>query len=320
MKVYVVTEVAKPFYYAPIEKLKQDGKIQDWELWSFRTFRPLIKNVPLKIIRFFKPDFARNREFEPITLVDFFSRLVLPIRMLFWDNIIFGMEPFDAKVIFPLLLKLLGKNVIEYTSWPYWEGNFQPRTGVPGVRVLWRLFLKNLKVIAVSPAAEEAVKEFAPTARVTQIPHSVDLDKFFPEKTKKNKRPKIVSLIQLYPEKGINQLIELAHRMPEADFEIISRGGTAEPEVRKAEKELKNFSWVSDKGREKKLRQADIFVLASYKTEVPYRWEELFGMAIVEAMASGIPAIVTDQIGPRGIVEDGKTGFVVAQKDADEIE
>jgi glycosyltransferase involved in cell wall biosynthesis len=317
MKVYVVAEVAKPFYYYPIERLVKNGQLENWELWSFRTFRPLIKNVFLKIIRTFKPDFAKDREIEPFTIKDFFSRLALPIRMLFWDNIVFGMEPFDAKVIFPLVLKLLGKNIVEWTSWPYWQGDFQPRSGVPGSRFLWKLFLKNLKVIGATPAVVESVKKFEPTARAARIPHAVDLEKFFPQGEKKNKRPKIVTITQLYPEKGISQIIELARRIPEADFEIISRGGTVEGEVREAEKELTNFKWVDDQNREKKIREADIFVLASYRIA---RWEELFGMAIIEAMASGLPVVVTDQIGPRDIVEDGKTGFIVPQKDVAAME
>lgn len=308
MKVYVVTEVAKPFYYVPIEKLKQEGKIEDWELHSFRTFRPILKNILIKL------NLVEGREHESLSLKEFLARLFLPIRMLFWNNIIFGMEPFDVKVIYPLIMKLLGKNVIEYTSWPYWKGSFQPRTGVPGVRVLWRLFLKNLRVVAVTPAAKEAVEKFEPTARVTQIPHSADLEKFSPAKQKSNKRPKIITLVQLYPEKGIRQFIELAGRIPEADFVVVSRGGLMEDEVRRAEKELKNFKYLDDSDRDKKLRDADVFVLASYRVE---RWEELFGMAVIEAMASGLPVVATDSVGPRGIVEDGKTGFIVPQKDVD---
>ncbi|GMR19300.1 MAG: hypothetical protein BMS9Abin34_433 [Patescibacteria group bacterium] len=316
MKVYVVTEVAKPFYYAPLEKLKQKGEIEDWELWSFRTFRPALKNTLIKL------GLVEGREYEPLNLKEFFMRLFLPLRMLFWDNIIFGMEPFDVKVIYPLIMKFLGKNIVEYTSWPYWEGNFQPRTGVPGVRLLWRLFLRNLRVVAVTPAAKKAVEGFEPAAKVAQIPHSVDLEKFKPRGLKGEtlgvkKRMTVITLVQLYPEKGIRQIIELAKRIPEADFVVVSRGGTMEEEVGKAEEKLKNFKWVGDKGREKKLREADIFVLASYR--IP-RWEELFGMAVVEAMASGLPVVATDSVGPRGIVEEGKTGFIVPQKDTDALE
>jgi glycosyltransferase involved in cell wall biosynthesis len=42
---------------------------------------------------------------------------------------------------------------------------------------------------------------------------------------------------------------------------------------------------------------------------------DTFGNAVLEALASGIPAVVTDQGGPCEIVEDGASGFVIAGHD-----
>mgnify|MGYP002063705236 CR=1 FL=1 len=44
------------------------------------------------------------------------------------------------------------------------------------------------------------------------------------------------------------------------------------------------------------------FVLNSHRHG---RWEELFGMVLVEAMAASLPAIGTDCVGPRAILRDG---------------
>ena len=44
---------------------------------------------------------------------------------------------------------------------------------------------------------------------------------------------------------------------------------------------------------------------------------EGFGRVTLEAMASGIPVVTTENA--RGIVEDGKTGFVVPIRDAEAI-
>uniref|UniRef100_UPI003A925430 glycosyltransferase n=1 Tax=Leisingera sp. TaxID=1879318 RepID=UPI003A925430 len=49
---------------------------------------------------------------------------------------------------------------------------------------------------------------------------------------------------------------------------------------------------------------ADIFVHAAL--------DEAFGLAVVEAMACGKPAIVAGTMGPAEIVEDGETGLLVA--------
>jgi len=47
---------------------------------------------------------------------------------------------------------------------------------------------------------------------------------------------------------------------------------------------------------------ADFFVFPSTN--------ETFGNVVLEAMASGLPVIVTDRMGPRELVADGVTGFV----------
>ncbi len=51
----------------------------------------------------------------------------------------------------------------------------------------------------------------------------------------------------------------------------------------------------------------DVFVLPSTR--------EGFGVALIEAMASGVPVIACDVRGPREIVEDGRDGILVADRD-----
>jgi glycosyltransferase involved in cell wall biosynthesis len=46
---------------------------------------------------------------------------------------------------------------------------------------------------------------------------------------------------------------------------------------------------------------------------------ESFGQVIVEAMASGVPAIATASLGPRHIVDDGETGWLVPVGDRDAL-
>ncbi len=55
-------------------------------------------------------------------------------------------------------------------------------------------------------------------------------------------------------------------------------------------------------------REASAFVLASD--------EEGFGVTVIEAMASGVPAVSTRSGGPDNIIEDGVDGFLVERDDA----
>jgi glycosyltransferase involved in cell wall biosynthesis len=56
---------------------------------------------------------------------------------------------------------------------------------------------------------------------------------------------------------------------------------------------------------------SDVLLLASY--------QEAFGRVILEAGATGIPTISTDCIGPRELIQDGVTGYLVSLNDTDEM-
>jgi glycosyltransferase involved in cell wall biosynthesis len=60
-----------------------------------------------------------------------------------------------------------------------------------------------------------------------------------------------------------------------------------------------------------RLRLADVFVLTSRS--------ESFGVATAEAMAAGLPVIVTDGGASPELVEDQRTGFVVPVSDVEAI-
>jgi glycosyltransferase involved in cell wall biosynthesis len=49
---------------------------------------------------------------------------------------------------------------------------------------------------------------------------------------------------------------------------------------------------------------------------VPIRWEEPFGMVMVEALACGTPVIAFPEGAARGLVVDGTTGFLVGDEQA----
>ena len=58
-------------------------------------------------------------------------------------------------------------------------------------------------------------------------------------------------------------------------------------------------------------KAADIFAFPSFI--------ETFGIAIVEAMAAGLPVIVGDSDGSRDIIENGEWGLMFNPKDANDL-
>jgi len=65
--------------------------------------------------------------------------------------------------------------------------------------------------------------------------------------------------------------------------------------------------WTSGTAREELFRKADIFILPSYQEDLP--------MAILEAMAYGLPIISTPVAGIPSLVIDGYNGFLISPGD-----
>jgi glycosyltransferase involved in cell wall biosynthesis len=58
-------------------------------------------------------------------------------------------------------------------------------------------------------------------------------------------------------------------------------------------------------------------VLAALDVLLVPSWEEAFGRVVVEGMAMGLPVIATASGGPPEIIDDGRTGFLLAPRDPD---
>ncbi len=72
---------------------------------------------------------------------------------------------------------------------------------------------------------------------------------------------------------------------------------------------VKWLGWLSD--TKPFYAQIDLFCLPSR--------QEPFGIVVTEAMQACLPCIVTDTSGPRDIIEDGRSGWVVPAGDADAL-
>ena len=74
--------------------------------------------------------------------------------------------------------------------------------------------------------------------------------------------------------------------------------------------EAVTFAGTQVDGLERYYRAADIFIMLSKF--------DTFGMVVLEAMASGLPAIVSPNVGAKDLVVEGVNGFILAEhQDAD---
>jgi glycosyltransferase involved in cell wall biosynthesis len=127
----------------------------------------------------------------------------------------------------------------------------------------------------------------------------------------------IVQVSWIIPEKGIADLLEVARLVclnhPDTQFVIVGDGPFREQYTKLADNMglSENVTWtglIKDPFGQGVYDAADIVCQLS-------RWEEVFGWMIAEAMAFGKPVVATRVGGIPELIDDGKTGFLVARGD-----
>jgi glycosyltransferase involved in cell wall biosynthesis len=169
------------------------------------------------------------------------------------------------------------------------------------------LYYKMPKVV-LSPNQELVDILGSGTGRVSRLmTRGVDVDKFAPEKRTANDGKFRIGFVgRLRAEKNVRMLIDLERVLLDAgrnNFEFLIVGEGNERAV--LEKNLKHATFTGFLDGEplsEAYANMDVFVFPSET--------DAFGNVAQEANASGVPAIVTDQGGPKFIVRHGETGFI----------
>ena len=148
----------------------------------------------------------------------------------------------------------------------------------------------------------------------------VDFDKYSAVSTKKsqlNKEFIILFVGNVNPEKGVHVLLEAINKSKLENIKIIFNGGLPdyfESIFNNHVQILKhrNISIIVNPGEpSQNYGAASIFVLPSV--------HESFGLVVLEAMAAGLPVIVSDMVGAKDCVKEGVNGYVFSSGNSDEL-
>lgn len=183
----------------------------------------------------------------------------------------------------------------------------------PLIGFLWR---RAAAVVANSAGLRALALRFAPDVPVGLIPNGVDLERFSPRPPAP--RPGPVELLfvgRLVRQKGVDVLLEALALLPAgAEFRLTLVGdGDARPALeaqaqRLGLRERVEFAgWRDRAALPETYRAADVFVFASRDEGMPN--------VLLEAMASGLPAVATRIAGNEELVEDGASGRLVPADD-----
>ncbi len=187
-------------------------------------------------------------------------------------------------------------------------------------RPLMRAVLRRAdRIIATSPnyaATSPLLQENRD--RVTVVPLGVDLARFlqaYPDKAASLRQrygtPLLLSMGRLRYYKGLNVLIGALPRLPGVTLVVAGSGpmqGEWEALARRlgVGERVHFIGDVSDAEQPALYQAADVYVLpATHRSEA-------FGIALVEALASGVPAVTTEVgTGTSYVNQDGVTGVIV---------
>ena len=195
-----------------------------------------------------------------------------------------------------------------------------------------RFALQNVsKAIGVSPAVISNLQKVFPKEKLVYIPNGINTENLVDvtgENPGKDFRflhdlpfdaPLIGIVGELKVLKGQRDFILaaniVAQKFPEARFVVVGKDNSLRKDFRREIKKLVKvlniedrflwLNWVDDTAP--LLAALDVFVSASYT--------ESFGLAMLEAMASGTAVVATQTEGARELIENEKTGKLVSVKE-----
>lgn len=191
---------------------------------------------------------------------------------------------------------------------------------------LYRFVFRNADVILLSKLLYQDIENFVPESRIHICPNGIEdmATKTDIDKKEINGTTKLLFLSNLIESKGVFVLLEACALLKEKGllFECDFIGGEADITETSFNEKLKQLNldkqvhYAGKKYNEEKKKafeQADIFVFPTYYHN------ETFGLVNIEAMSFSLPIVSTFEGGIPDIIEDGVTGFLVPQRNAEAL-
>ena len=179
------------------------------------------------------------------------------------------------------------------------------------VSILRLLCNKADLIICLNRQSEEYLTNITQTP-IKIIPNFIEGKELTESHAIRERIEKIVYVGGVVEDKGVIDIIKVAERFPEITFKVIGEGDKSIVEIAK-KNQIKNVIFTGSKDRsevKKELQDADLFLFLTYF------YGEGFSNALCEAMASGLPCVVTDWAANKDMIgSDG--GLVINVKDVD---
>jgi glycosyltransferase involved in cell wall biosynthesis len=189
--------------------------------------------------------------------------------------------------------------------------------------LLWAIEQEDLEfdeadnIFLMSSLAKETLVSRGVNPKKIFINHcGVDLSSFYPGK-KNDDVFRVIQVGSISVRKGVLQTIKVFNDLSLANSELWFVGAIdGDEEFRKKIRQLssKNIKFIDPVPQShlvKIYQQSSVFVLPSVS--------DGFGMVVLQAMACGIPVVVSSHVGAKDVIKSGVNGFVFNSRDANEF-
>ena len=217
-----------------------------------------------------------------------------------------------------LITNTFGANLLALRNGPrvvYWVHTTRSLYLRPGARRLdlqlrrmldWAAVRRSARLVANSRYTAGRLRALYGREPDAVVYPGVDLDLFRPLGADQPPAGEYaITVGRLSPEKGLDRLLDLWRELPDLPLQVI---GDGPPEVIR-ELRQRAPTGVTIRGRLLPADLADAYRRAAVAVFAPYGEE--FGLAPLEAMASGIPVVAWRDGGLQETVVDGQTGYLV---------
>jgi glycosyltransferase involved in cell wall biosynthesis len=181
-------------------------------------------------------------------------------------------------------------------------------------RIVGELRTAHDVIVPSEFAKRTFVADGFPADRVHVIPYGVNTDLFTGRPRPASSDLRLLFVGRLCARKGILNLFEAIRRLRTTRVKLTCIG-QIDPDIRPRIEEyfglFEHIESVANIDLPNFYADADVFVLPSIA--------DSFGLVVSEALASGLPVLVTNNVGASDMIRDGEQGFVVPPSDADAL-
>lgn len=163
-------------------------------------------------------------------------------------------------------------------------------------------------VVTCSRSEFEEVGAHLRSGRIALVENAVDTAIVVPKSTEGGPRCRVGTAGRIAPQKNPEMFLRVIADIAEPNAEFIwIGGGDSSSTMALQQAGVEVTGWLTRERALSELATLDVYVQTSL-------WEGM-PIVVIEAMVAGIPAVVTDVVGNRDVVDHGQTGFIARDQE-----